>query len=142
MSHRANEALNSEDVRAKLVGIDEEQFYDSLEIMEDSGLVERSREIALRPPHFFLKSRGIIEFLEENGERPAVQSAIEKAIISKPDSTLSEIAGAVGQTPLITEAIIETLENQGDIDVRRGLGAEPQISRVHAALRRRVEEAR
>jgi hypothetical protein len=142
MSNRANEPLNSEAVRSKLEGINEDQFYDSLEIMEGSGLVETSREIARRPPYFLLKSRGIVELLDENGQRPAVQSAVEKAIMSKPDSTLSEIAGAVGQPSVVVEAIIESLESQGDIDVQRGLGAEPQISRIHATLRRRATEAR
>jgi len=38
-------------------------------------------------------------------------------------------------------SIFETLENQGEIDVQRGLGVEVQVSGVHAALRRRVQEA-
>jgi hypothetical protein len=79
--------------------------------------------------------------LEENGERPAIQAAVEKAIVAKPNSTLSEIAGAVAQPPVIVAAIIETLANQGEVDVQRRLGVEFQISGVHAALRRRVEEA-
>jgi hypothetical protein len=62
-------------------------------------------------------------------------------ICHKPNSTLSEIARAVAQSPLIFAAIVETLENQGEIDVQRGLGVELQISGVHAALLRRVQEA-
>jgi hypothetical protein len=66
---------------------------------------------------------------------------VEKAIVAKPNSTLSEIAGAVAQPALVVAAIVETLENQGEINVQRGLGVELQISGVHVALRRRVQEA-
>jgi hypothetical protein len=79
--------------------------------------------------------------LDENGQRPAIQAAVEKAIVAKPNSTLSEIAGAVAQSPLIVAAIVETLEDWGEIDVQRGLGVELQVSGVHVALRRRVQEA-
>jgi hypothetical protein len=79
--------------------------------------------------------------LDENGQRPAIQAAVEKAIVAKPNSTLSEIAGAVAQPPLIVAAIVETLENWGEIDVQRGLDVELQVSGVHATLRRRVQEA-
>jgi hypothetical protein len=139
LSNVANEPLNSEAVRSK-VGISEDEFYDSLEIMERDGLIERSREIARRPPWFFLRSRGVLELLEQNGQRAAIQTAVENAIIAKPDSTLSDIAATIGQRPLIVEAIVETLENQGDIDVQRGLGAELQIRHVHASLRRRGQK--
>lgn len=71
----------------------------------------------------------------------AIQAAVEKAIVAKPNSTLSEIAGAVAQPPLIVAAIVETLENQGEIDVQRGLGVELQISGAHTVFRRRVQEA-
>ena len=140
MSSVASEPLNSEAVRSKLGDVNEDDFYDSLEIMEGVGLVERSREIAPRPPWFHMTSRGVVELLDENGQIANVQAAVEKAIVSKPNSTLSDIAEIVGQPPLIVEAIVETLENRGDIDVQRGLGDELQITRAHAALRRRVQE--
>jgi predicted ArsR family transcriptional regulator len=141
MSNRADDALNSEAVRSKLQGLGEDQFYESLEIMEASGLVQRSREIAARPPYFFLKSRGIVELLDKDGIRQEIQTAVEKAIVSKTDSTLTDIAATVGQSPIVVQAIMETLENQGDIDIQRGLGAEPRIGRIHATLRRRVGES-
>jgi hypothetical protein len=79
--------------------------------------------------------------LEENGQKLAIQTAVEKAIVAKPNSTLSDIARAVAQPPLIVAAIVETLENQGEIDVQRGLGVELQVSGVHAGLHQRVQEA-
>jgi hypothetical protein len=109
--------------------------------MEGDGLIETSRKLTRRPSNFWVTSRGVVKLLDENGQRPAIQAAVEKAIVAKPNSTLSEIAGAVAQPPLIVAAIVETLENQGEIDVQRGLGVELQVSGVHAALRRRVQEA-
>jgi hypothetical protein len=141
MSSAANEPLNPDDVRSKLGGINEEDFYVSLEIMEGDGLIETSRKFARRPSNFWVTSRGVVKLLDENGQRPAIQTAVEKAIVAKPNSTLSEIAGAVAQPPLIVAAIVETLENWGEIDVQRGSGVELQVSGVHAALRRRVQEA-
>jgi hypothetical protein len=141
MSSAANEPLNSDAVCSKLGGINEDDFYVSLEIMECDGLIETSRKITRRPSNFWVTTRGVVKLLEENGERPAIQAAVEKAIVAKPNSTLSEIAGAVAQPPVIVAAIIETLANQGEVDVQRRLGVEFQISGVHAALRRRVEEA-
>jgi hypothetical protein len=141
MSSAANEPLNPDAVRSKLGGINEEDFYVSLEIMEGDGLIETSRKLARRPSNFWVTSRGVVVLLDENGQRPAIQAAVEKAIVAKPNSTLSDIAGAIAQPPLIVAAIIETLENWGEIDVQRGLGDELQVSSVHAALRRRVQEA-
>jgi hypothetical protein len=141
MSSAANEPLNSDAVRSKLGGINEDDFYVSLEIMEGDGLIETSRKITRRPSNFWVTSRGVVTLLNENGQRPAIQAAVEKAIVAKPDSTLSEVAGAVAQPPLIVAAIIETLESQGEIDVQRGSGVELQISGVRAALRQRVQEA-
>jgi hypothetical protein len=141
MSSAANEPLNPDAVRSKLGGINEEDFYVSLEIMEGDGLIETSRKFARRPSNFWVTSRGVVKLLDENGQRPAIQAEVEKAIVAKPNSTLSEIAGAVAQPPLIVAAIVETLENWGEIDVQRGLGVELQVSSVHAALRRRVQEA-
>ena len=141
MSSAANEPLNPDAVRSKLGGINEEDFYVSLEIMEVDGLIETSRKLARRPSNFWVTFRGVVKLLDENGQRPAIQAAVEKAIVAKPNSTLSEIAGAVAQPPLIVAAIVETLENQGEIDVQRGSGVELQVSGVHAALRRRVQEA-
>src|SRR5436305_3339647 len=108
--------------------------------MERDGLSAASRKLTRRPTIFWVTSRGVVKLLDENGQRPAIQAAVEKAIVAKPNSTLSEIAGAVAQPPLIVAAIVETLENWGEIDVQR-LGVELQISGVHAALRRRVQEA-
>jgi hypothetical protein len=141
MSSAANEPLNPDAVRSKLGGINEEDFYVSLEIMEVDGLIETSRKLARRPSNFWVTFRGVVKLLDENGQRPAIQAAVEKAIVAKPNSTLSEIAGAVAQPPLIVAAIVETLEDWGEIDVQRGLGVELQVSGVHAALRRRVQEA-
>jgi hypothetical protein len=141
MSSAANEPLNPDAVRSKLGGINEEDFYVSLEIMEGDGLIETSRKLARRPSNFWVTSRGVVKLLDENGQRPAIQTAVEKAIVANPNSTLSDIAGAIAQPPLIVAAIIETLENWGEIDVKRGLGVELQISGVHATLRRRVQEA-
>jgi len=141
MSSAANEPLNPDAVRSKLGGINEDDFYVSLEIMEGDGLIETSRKLTRRPSNFWVTSRGVVKLLDENGQRPAIQAAVEKAIVARPNSTLSEIAGAVAQPPLIVAAIVETLENQGEIDVQRGLGVELQVSGVHAALRRRVQEA-
>ena len=141
MSSAAYEPLISDAVCSKLGGINEEDFYVSLEIMEGDGLIETSRKITRRPSNFWVTSRGVVKLLDENGERAAIQTAVEKAIVAKPNSTVSEIAGAVAQPPVIVAAIVETLEKQGEIDVQRGLGVELQISGVHAALRRRVQEA-
>ena len=141
MSSAANEPLNPDAVRSKLGGINEDDFYVSLEIMEGEGLIETSRKITRRPSNFWVTSRGVVKLLDENGQRPAIQAAVEKAIVEKPNSTLSDIAGTIAQSPLIVAAIIETLENQGEIDVRRGLGVELQVSSVHEALRRRVQNA-
>jgi hypothetical protein len=141
MSSSANEPLNPDAVRSKLGGINEEDFYFSLEIMEGDGLIATSRRLARRPSNFWVTFRGVVTMLDENGQRPAIQAAVEKAIVAKPNSTLSEIAGAVAQPLLIVAAIVETLENWGEIDVQRGLGVELQISGVHAALRQRVEDA-
>ena len=139
MSSAANEPLNPDAVRSKLGGINEDDFYVSLEIMEGEGLIETSRKITRRPSYFWVTSRGVVKLLDENGQRSSIQAAVERAIIAKPDSTLSEIAGAVAQPPLIVAAIVETLEKQGEIEVQRGLGVELQISRVHAPLRQRVQ---
>jgi hypothetical protein len=109
--------------------------------MEGDGLIETSRKLTRRPSNFWVTSRGVVKLLEENGQRPAIQAAVEKAIVEKPNATLSEIAGTVEQSPLIVAAIIETLEKQGEIDVQRGLGVELQVNGVHAALRRRIQEA-
>ena len=57
--------------------------------------------------------------------------------VEQPTAILLRVA----QPPLIVAAIIETLENQDEIDVQRALGVELQISGVHASLRRRVQEA-
>ena len=141
MSSAANEPLNPDAVRSKLGGINEEDFYVSLEIMEGDGLIETSRKLTRRPSNFWVTSRGVVKLLEENGQRPAIQAAVEKAIVEKPNATLSEIAGTVEQSPLIVAAIIETLENWGEIDVQRGLGVELQVNGVHAALRQRIQEA-
>jgi len=141
MSSAANEPLNPDAVRSKLGGINEDDFYVSLEIMEGEGLIETSRKLTRRPSNFWVTSQGVVKLLDENGQRPVIQAAVEKAIVAKPNSTLSDIAGTVAQSPLIVAAIIETLENQGEINVQRGSGVEPQISGVHAALRRRVQEA-
>ena len=141
MSSAANEPLNPDAVRSKLGGINEDDFYVSLEIMEGEGLIETSRKLTRRPSNFWVTFRGVVKLLDENGQRPVIQAAVEKAIVTKPNSTLSDIAGIVAQSPLIVAAIIETLENQGEINVQRGLGVEPQISGIHAALRQRVQEA-
>jgi hypothetical protein len=141
MSSAVKEPLNSDAVCSKLGGINEDDFYVSLEIMEGEGLIETGRKITRRPSNFWVTSRGIVKLLDENGQRPAIQAAVEKAIVAKPNSTLSEIAGAVAQPALVVAAIVETLENQGEINVQRGLGVELQISGVHVALRRRVQEA-
>jgi hypothetical protein len=142
MSSAANEPLNPDAVRSKLDGINEDDFYVSLEIMEGDGLIATSRKITRRPSNFWVTARGVVKLLDENGQRPAIQAAVEKAIVTKPNSTLSDIAGAVAQSPLIVAAIVETLEKLGEIDVQRGVGLEFQISSVHAALRQRVQEAR
>src|SRR5947208_199550 len=141
MSSAANEPLNPDAVRSKLGGINEDDFYVSLEIMEGDGLIETSRKLTRRPSNFWVTSRGVVKLLDENGQRPAIQAAVEKAIVAKPNSTLWEIAGAVAQSPLIVASIVETLENQGEIEVKRVFWAEIQVSGVHAALRRRVQEA-
>ena len=141
MSSAANEPLNPDAVRSKLGGINEEDFYVSLEIMEGEGLIETSRKLTRRPSNFWVTSQGVVKLLDENGQRPVIQAAVEKAIVAKPNSTLSDIAGTVAQSPLIVAAIIETLENQGEINVQRGLNGERQISGIHAALRQRVQEA-
>jgi len=141
MSSTANEPLNPDAVRSKLGGINEEDFYVSLEIMEGDGLIETSRKLTRRPSNFWVTSRGVIKLLDENGQRPAIQAAVEKAIVEKPNATLSEIAGTVGQSPLIVAAIIETLEKEGEIGVQRGSGVELQVNGVHTALRRRIQEA-
>jgi len=140
MSSAANEPLNPDVVRSKLGGINEDDFYVSLEIMGD-GLIATSRKITRRPSNFWVTSQGVVKLLDENGQRSVIQAAVEKAIVAKPNSTLSDIAGTVAQSPLIVAAIIETLESQGEINVQRGLGVEPRISGVHATLRRRVQEA-
>jgi len=141
MSSAANEPLNPDAVRSKLGGINEDDFYVSLEIMEGDGFIATSRKITRRPSNFWVTSQGVVKLLDENGQRSVIQAAVEKAIVAKPNSTLSDIAGTVAQSPLIVAAIIETLENQGEINVQRGLGVEPQISGVHTALRLRVQEA-
>src|SRR2546423_6227922 len=141
MSSAANEPLNPDAVRSKLGGINEDDFYVSLEIMEGDGLIETSRKLTRRPSNFWVTPRGVVKLLDENGQRPAIQAAVEKAIVARPKSTLSEIAESVSQLPLIVAAIVESLGNQGEIDVQRGLGVELQVSGVHAALRRRVQEA-
>jgi len=141
MSSAANEPLNPDAVRSKLGGINEDDFYVSLEIMEGEGLIETSRKLTRRPSNFWVTSQGVVKLLDENGQRPVIQAAVEKAIVAKPNSTLSDIAGTIAQSPLIVAAIIETLENQGEINVQRGLNGEAQISGVHAALRQRVQEA-
>ena len=141
MSSAANEPLNPDAVHSKLGGINEEDFYVSLEIMEGDGLIETSRKLTRRPSNFWITSRGVVKLLEEIGQRPAIQAAVEKAIVANPNSTLSEIAGAVAQPPLIVAAIVETLETHGEIDVQRGLGVEFRINGVHATLRQRVQEA-
>jgi hypothetical protein len=140
MSSTANEPLNPDVVRSKLGGINEDDFYVSLEIMECDGLIQTSRKLTRRPSNFWITSRGVVTLLDEIGQRPAVQAAVEKAIVANPNSTLAEIAEAIAQPPLIVAAIIETLESQGQIEVQRGLGIELQISGVHAALRQRVQE--
>jgi hypothetical protein len=141
MSSAANEPLNPDAVRLKLNGINEDDFYVSLEIMEGDGLIATSRKITRRPSNFWVTPQGVVKLLDENGQRPAIQAAVERAIVTKPNSTLSDIAGAVAQSPLIVAAIVETLEKQGEIDVQRGVGFEFQISGVHAALRQRVQGA-
>src|SRR5438552_2886995 len=141
MSSAANEPLSPDAVRLKIGGINEEDFYVSLEIMEGDGLIETSRKLTRRPSNFWITSRGVVKLLEEIGQRPAIQAAVEKAIVANPNSTLSEIAGAIAQPPLIVAAIVETLETHGEIDVQRGLGVEFRINGVHATLRQRVQEA-
>ena len=141
MSSAANEPLNPDAVRSKLGGINEDDFYVSLEIMEGEGLIETSRKLTRRPSNFWVTSQGVVKLLDENGQRPVIQAAVEKAIVAKPNSTLSDIAGTVAQSPLIVAAIIETLEKQGEVNIQRGSGVEPQINGVHAALRQRVQEA-
>ena len=109
--------------------------------MEGDGLIETSRKRARRPSNLGVTARGVVKLLDENGQRPAIPAAVETAIVAKPNSTLSEIAGAAAQPPLIVAAIVETLESWGEIDVQRGLGAELQVNGVRATLRRRVQEA-
>src|SRR5437868_15017868 len=120
MSSAANEPLNPDVVRSKLGGINEDDFYVSLEIMGD-GLIATSRKITRRPSNFWVTSQGVVKLLDENGQRSVIQAAVEKAIVAKPNSTLSDIAGSVAQSPLVVAAIIETLENQGEINIQRGL---------------------
>src|SRR6266404_3715162 len=124
MSSAANEPLNSDAVRSKLGGINEEDFYVSLEIREGDGLIETSRKLTRRPSNFWVTSRGVVKLLEENGQRPAIQAAVEKAIVAKPNSTLSDIAAAVSPLSLIVARLVGNLENEGEIDVERALGVE------------------
>jgi hypothetical protein len=139
-SNAVNQQLNSQAVLSTLPGVSEDDFYDSLEIMERSGYVKRSREIAPRPPSFSLTSRGVLKHLEELGEVRLIQIDVEQAIAEKPDSTQSQIVTKTNHPPLGVAAIIDMLEDQGDIRVRRGIDGTVKISQVNAALRRRVKD--
>src|SRR5438874_11418211 len=87
MSSTANEPLNPDAVRSKLGGINEYDFYVSLEIMEAYGLIETSRKLAWRLRRFCVTFRGVVKLFDENGNRPAIQAAVEKAIVATPTST-------------------------------------------------------
>jgi DNA-binding PadR family transcriptional regulator len=139
-SSAMNQQLNSQTVLSTLNGVSEDEFYDSLEIMERSGYVKRSREIAPRPPSFSLTSRGVLKQLEELGELRRIQIEVEQAIADKPDSTQSEIVAQTNHPPLVVAAFIDMLEGRGDIGVRRGIDGTVKISQVNAALRRRVKD--
>src|SRR5437764_15065290 len=108
MSSTANEPLNPDAVRSKLGGINEDDFYVSLEIMEGDGLIETSRKLTRRPSNLWVTSRGVVKLLDENGQRPAIQAAVEKASVTRPDSTLSEIAGARAQPAMTVPSLGET----------------------------------
>jgi len=140
MSNAVNQQLNSREVLAKLQGISEDDFYDCLEIMERRGYLRRSREIAARPPSFSLTSQGVLKQLEENGELLELQIDVDKALTVKPKTTQSEIVSQINHPPLSVAAIIEMLEQNGDIRVRRGVDGSVSITEVHAALRRRVQD--
>lgn len=139
-SSAVNQELKSPAVLSSLHGVSEDDFYDSLEIMERSGFVERSREVAPRPPTFSLTWRGVIRQLEELGQFRLIQIDVEQAIIDKPDSTQSEIVVKTNHPPLAVAAIIDMLETQGDIRVRRGIDGTVKVAQVNATLRRRVKD--
>jgi hypothetical protein len=141
MSKSINQQLNSREVYAKLHGVSEDDFYDSLEIIERNGYIERSRQIAPRPPSFSLTSRGVLKQLEEIGNLRVIQIEVEEAIARKPKSTQSEIAIQVNHPPIFVAAVIDMLERNGDIRVRRGVDGSVEIAEVHATLRRRVKDA-
>src|SRR5438270_11929876 len=90
MSSAANELLNPDAVRSKLGGINEDDFYVSLEIMEGDGLIETSRKLARRPSNFWVTSRCVVRLFDENGQRPDIQAAVEQAISAKTNYSLSE----------------------------------------------------
>src|SRR5437879_13637480 len=88
MSSAANEPLNPDAVRSKLGGINENDFYVSLEIMEGDGLIETSSKLARRRSNFWVNSRGVVKLLEENGQRPAIKEADETALVARKSSRL------------------------------------------------------
>ncbi len=140
LSSAVNQQLNSQGVLSSLRDVPEDDFYDSLEIMERSGYVQRSREIAPRPPHFSLTSRGVLKQLEELGELRRIQIDVEQAITDKPDSTQAEIVTKTNHPLLAVAAVIDMLEGQGDIRVRHGIDGTVKVSQVNTALRRRVKD--
>src|SRR5437763_16776925 len=82
MSSAANEPLDPDAVRSKLEGINEDDFYVSLEIMEGDGLIKTRRKLARRPSNFCVTSRVVCQLLHEHGQRPAIQAAVEHAILA------------------------------------------------------------
>jgi DNA-binding MarR family transcriptional regulator len=137
----ANQQLNSRTLFSELRNVSEDDFYDSLEILERKGYVKRSREIAPRPPTFSLTSSGILKWLQENGDFTIIQIDVEEAIAKKPDSTEAEIVTVTNHSAVSVAAIFDMLEGRGDIRVRRTLDGNVQIASVSATLRRRVSDS-
>jgi len=139
-STNLGQQLSSQAVFSKLQGISEDEYYESLEIMERGGYLERAREKAPRPPHFSLTSRGVLQKLEEDGQFRRIQIEVEEAIVDKSVLKISEISSTVNHPPLAVEAIVEMLEGRGDIRVRPAVDGSGEISQVSATIKRRVKD--
>lgn len=119
------------------VGVAEESAWESLEVLDQDGLIELGRVLGAPPPFLRLTALGVERYAKAYlPEYEQLKTQVVSCIVNKEMDDASEIATTLGAAVALVEHVFVLLEMNGYVKISEELGGPRQIYDVSPKLKR------
>lgn len=119
------------------VGYSQEDYYDSLEILDSDGYIKTQKVLDGKIPFFSITTWGFDEYLRVKlDDYDSLINSVAFTIVNKKIMDSQTIIAELGQPQLIIDHILNVLNNKGLITLQKAIGGISFISQISPKLKR------